>query len=106
MVGDVNSAGNCFKEYLTSVVNTHVPLIQKQVRGKENPWMCREIKLKMISRDYYLRCAKRTNSELNWSTYKTMRNNVSNCIRHAKANYVRKLFRENISKSERFLESN
>ena len=50
----------------------------------------------------YLRCAKRTNSELNWSTYKTMRNNVSNCIRHAKANYVRKLFRENISNPKDF----
>ena len=64
--------------------------------------MSREIKLKISSRDYYLRCAKRIYSELDWSTYKRMRNNVTNIIRHAKANYIRKLFRESVSNPKDF----
>ena len=64
--------------------------------------MSREKKLKMNSRDYYLRCDKRTNSELDWSTYKRMHNNVTNTIRHAKANFIRKLFRESVSNPKGF----
>ena len=48
------------------------------------------------TRDYYLRRAKRTNSEHDWSTYKRLRNNVTNSIRHAKSNYIWQLFREHL----------
>ena len=85
---DVNSSWNLFKHYLTNVINKHV-------RGMQNPWMSKDIKTKMNTRDYYLRCAKRTNSENDWSSYKRIRNQVSYLIRQAKANHIRSLFREN-----------
>ena len=70
--------------------------------NKENPWLSRDIKMKMNTRDYYLRRAKRTNAEIDWSTYKRYRNIVTNAIRHAKANNIRKTFRENISSPKEF----
>ena len=82
---DVNSAWNMFKRYVTTAVDTHTPLVERKIRGKENPWMSREIKIKMNSRDYYLRRAKRSNSEVDWSTYKRMRNNVTCSLRQAKS---------------------
>ena len=97
-----NAAWNLFKSYLSSVIDSHAPLTERKVRGKDNPWLNRDIKLKINSRDYYLRVAKRSNTEIDWSTYKRMRNNVTNSIRHAKANYYRNLFRENISNPKIF----
>ncbi|XP_057294693.1 uncharacterized protein LOC130623235 [Hydractinia symbiolongicarpus] len=72
-----------------------------KIRGKDNPWMTKEIKLKMNARDYYLRGAKRTNAEIDWSAHKRMRNNVTNAIRHAKSNFVH-VFKENIHHSKQF----
>ena len=63
---DVNSSWNLFKHYLTNVINKHAPLVERKVRGMHNPWMSKDIKTKMNTRDYYLRCAKRTNSENDW----------------------------------------
>ena len=66
---------------------------ERKVRGNANPWL----RLMINTRDYYLRRAKRTNSEHDWSTYKLLRNNVTNSIRHAKSNYIRQLFREHLN---------
>lgn len=92
---NMNSSWNLFKHYLTIVINKHAPLVERKIRGMQNPWMSRDIKTKMNTRDYYLRCAKRTNSENDWSSYRRVRNLVSYLIRQAKANHIRSLFREN-----------
>ncbi|XP_057302635.1 uncharacterized protein LOC130636806 [Hydractinia symbiolongicarpus] len=92
---NMNSSWNLFKHYLTIVINKHAPLVERKIRGMQNPWMSRDIKTKINTRDYYLRCAKRTNSENDWSSYRRVRNLVSYLIRQAKAKHIRSLFREN-----------
>ena len=90
---DINLAWREFKQNFSNIVDKHVPLKETMVRGKISPWFTRTIKTKMIERDYVLKQARRTNSELHWSRYKTMRNFVTSAIRKAKSNYCRNLFR-------------
>lgn len=91
---NVNDAWNLFKRYIKLVINKHAPLKDRKVRGKENPWLTREIKRLMHTRDFFLRRFKKTNAERDWSNYKRLRNIVTNQIRTAKANNVRKVLRE------------
>jgi hypothetical protein len=99
---NLNNAWNLFKHHLAKIVNKHAPLIERKVRGKTNPWFTKDIKSKMNTRDYFLRCAKRTNTISDWASYKKLRNCVSFLIRQAKANHVRSMFRENKSSPKFF----
>ena len=56
-----------------------------------------EIKQKIRERDYYLRKARRSNTENDWSTYRRLRNSVTSAIRNSKANYNRTILRENMN---------
>ena len=56
----------------------------------------------MVERDYYLRKARRTGKEIDWSTYRRLRNDVTRSIRQSKANYSRQIFRENINTPRKF----
>ena len=49
----------------------------------------------MQQRDCFLKKARRTNKEIDWSAYKRSRNAVNNKVRSAKANYYRNLIQEN-----------
>ena len=44
---DVNKAWNIFKQFLTEVINKHVPLTKKKVRGCDCPWLNNAIRSKM-----------------------------------------------------------
>ena len=57
---DFNTAWDGFKTISTNIINKHAPLVERTVRGKDCPWLTREIKQKMYERDYQLRKAKRT----------------------------------------------
>ena len=57
--------------------------------GRDCPWLTSEIKSNIRERDFYLRQAKRTGAELNWSTYRRMRNKVTLMIRKSKASHSR-----------------
>ncbi|XP_057308103.1 uncharacterized protein LOC130645960 [Hydractinia symbiolongicarpus] len=93
-VTDLNQAWNLFKYYLSTAINKHAPLKEKTVRGKSNPWITREIRNLMNTRDYHHRRFKRSNSTGDWESYKSYRNSVTNRIRVAKANHVRAVLKE------------
>ena len=99
---DTNKAWDTFKELLLSVINKHAPLIEKTVRGRECPWLNPEIKKAMIERDYHLRKARKTGREVDWSTYRRLRNDVTRKIRYSKSAYTRSIVRENISHPKQF----
>ena len=61
------------------------------------PRLTSEIKSNISVPDFYLQKATRTGAELDWSTYRRMRNRVTLMIRKSKANQGRTLFRENIN---------
>ena len=99
---DFNSAWDHFKSLLLSVIDKHAPITQKKVRGKDAPWMNKDIKSKIRERDYLLKQARRTGTELVWSNYKRMRNEVTKLIRSAKANHCRDSFRNHIDNPKSF----
>ncbi|CAB4019684.1 Hypothetical predicted protein [Paramuricea clavata] len=92
---DLNHDWNIFKEKLSRTIDNHVPFVEKSIRGRVCPWLTRELKSMMISRDYYLKQARQTNQELHWSTYRRLRNLVTSAIKHNKANFCRNLLYNN-----------
>ena len=84
------------------MIDKHVPVFEKKVRGRDCPWLSNEIKAKMNERDHYLRKARKSGKELDWSTYRRLKNNVTRMIRNGKANYTRSVLRENISRPSDF----
>lgn len=69
---NVNKAWNVFKDLLTDVINKHVPLVKKKVRGRDCPWLNNDIRSKMNERDYHLPKARRTGKENDWSAYRRL----------------------------------
>eukprot|EP00795_Rhopilema_esculentum_P014850 gene14850-5974_t len=53
-------------------------------------------------RDQLLRKARRSNTELDWSTYKRSRNRVNNLVKSNKARYKKELLRDNADSAEKF----
>ena len=99
---DINKAWNIFKSQLKSVINKRAPLAKKKVRGRDCPWLTNGIKSKIHNRDYYLRQARKSGKEIDWSTYRRLRNDVTRSIRQSKATYTRQIFRENINTPRKF----
>jgi hypothetical protein len=99
---DINNAWDTFKSLLKSVIDKHAPLTKKRVRGRDSPWFTNEIKTKTYERDYYLRKARKSGKEIDWSTYRRLRNDVTRSIRQSKADYTRQIFRENINTPRKF----
>ena len=56
----------------------------------------------MNNRDYHLRKARRTKAEVDWSTYKRLRNRVNCLINTAKQSYNKNLLTENANDPKRF----
>ena len=46
-----------------SVIDKNAPLKEQLVRGRDCPWLIAEIKKKIRDRDYYLKKARRSNTE-------------------------------------------
>eukprot|EP00794_Sanderia_malayensis_P000790 gene790-80_t len=78
------------------------PACGKKMSGRHCPWLTTEIRSNTRERDFYLRKAKRTGLELDWSTYRRVRNKVTLMIRKSKANHSRTIFRENIKSPKEF----
>ena len=99
---DVDNAWLNFKTCFLHVADKHAPQIEKQVRGRNTPWLANEIKKVMAERDHFYRQARRTNTELHWSRYKSLRNQVTAMIRKAKSSYNRRIIEENSDDPKNF----
>ena len=99
---DFNSAWINFKSLISSIIDKHAPMKQKTVRGNECKWMNPEIRQKMRERDYYLKRARRSNSENDWSSYRRLRNSVTNMIRISKSKYNKHLLYEQADDPKQF----
>ena len=73
----INDACSRFKCILQQSIDKHAPLITKKIKGRLCPWMSSEVKSEMNLRDQLLRKARRTNREIDWSSYKRQRNKVN-----------------------------
>eukprot|EP00794_Sanderia_malayensis_P006539 gene6539-7278_t len=98
----VNTALKLFNAILTQCIDKHAPFVKKRIKGRLCPWLSNELKQEMNIRDQLLRRARRTNTELDWSTYKRSRNKVNNLVKTNKARYNKELLRENADSPEKF----
>ena len=99
---DDNNAWNSFKTVLKAVMDKHAPFTDQKVRGRDCPWLSSEIRSKIHERDYWLKRARKSGKELDWSTYRRLRNVVTRLIRNSKSKYTRNLFRENVNTPNNF----
>ena len=83
-------------------MDRYAPTKEKVVRGKPTPWLTIDIKKQMHNRDHFLKRARRTNSEVDWSTYRQLRNAVTYAIRQSKARHCRNLLQESSHKPRDF----
>mgnify|MGYP001794933248 CR=1 FL=1 len=98
----VNKAWSSMKAVLKECIDKHTPIIKKRVKGKLCPWLTQDIKREMNSKDQLLGKARKTNNEIDWSTYKRQRNKVSGMIKNCKAKYHRDLLEENANSPDKF----
>ena len=77
---DNNNAWNSFKTVLKAVMDKHAPFTEQKVRGHDCPWLSSEIRSKIHERDYWLKRARKSGKELDWSTYRRLRNVVTRLI--------------------------
>ena len=99
---DVNSTWSKWKELFLSVCNKHAPIRHKVLRGILCPWLTSATKKLMNERDSFLRKARKTGSEVDWSTYRRLRNQVSNRIKIEKRRYQRNEIQDNLANPKSF----
>ena len=61
-------------------MDKHAPFTDQKVRGRDCPWLSRDIRSKIHERDYWLKRARKSGKELDWSTYRRLRNVVTRLI--------------------------
>ena len=83
-------------------IDKHPPLITKKIKGHLCPSMSSEAKREMNLRDQLLRKDRRTNREIDWSSYKRQRNKVNSQIKKCKSNYYKDLFQDKASFPDKF----
>ena len=79
--GDLNNAWVKFNEMLLSVISKHAPLIGKTVLGRDCPCLTPDIRKTIIERDCHPRKAHNSGREVEWSTYRRLRNDTTRRIR-------------------------
>ena len=90
------------KTIMLNIMNKHAPLVQRRIKGTSCPWLNSHIRKEMKNRDYHPRKAERTKAEVDWSTYKRLRNRVNRLTDKAKQSYNKNLLTENANDPKRF----
>ena len=99
---DVNSAWSKWKELFLSVCNKRAPIGLKVLTGIICLWLTSATKKLMNERDSFLRKARKTESEVDWSTYWRLRNQVSNRIKIERRRYQRNEIQDNLANPKSF----
>ena len=100
LLDNPNEMWDVWKSLFLEVVNKHAPIRKRKVRSTYSPWLTPEIKRKMRQRDYLKKQAVKLNLEQNWREYKEARNEVTACIREAKASYFNEGIKANSGNSK------
>ena len=98
----VNDACSRFKCILQQSIDKNAPLITKKIKGRLCPWMSSDVKSEMNLRDQLLRKARRTNREIDWSSYKRQRDKVNSQVNKCNRNYYKDLLQDKASSPDKF----
>ena len=85
---DVNTQLETFKNTLHSTLDLHAPVETFRVRSRSNPFISREIKEDMKSRDKFHRRFLQTQDKKDWEAYKESRNNVKDKLKKQQATNI------------------
>ena len=86
---DVNDKVECLSLNINYLFEKHVPFRTIKIKSSKPPWFSDQIKKIINHRNaLYLRW-RHDQCELNWVSYKTVRNAVHVAIRNAKSNYYK-----------------
>ena len=96
---DVSFDLKYFSNQLKSVFDNHVPLIEKQTKGKKSPWLSKK---SMNDRDSLLRKARKSKHKNDWTAYKRLRNFCINSVKRSKAKFYKNLVDENTLNPRKF----
>ena len=99
---EVYSARLKWKVLFLSMCNKHAPVRRKIMRGVKCPWLQAATKKLMNERDFVLRKARRSGSEVDWSMYRRLRNQVSTRIKIEKRRYQRNEISDNMDNPKSF----
>ena len=91
----MNDAWGYCERMLQETTNCHTPLVKKRAKGRDLPCLSTEVKVTMNNRDKILRKAREAREEEDWQTYRHLKNQCNNMIKHAKRKYYDNLLREN-----------
>ena len=102
---EVNTAWSHMRSILITSLNKFAPKIVKRIKGKPCPWLTKELKQEMNTRDKLLRKSRKTKLHGDITAYKTTRNIVNGLVRKAKQNYHKALLNESCNDPNRFWKS-
>jgi len=90
------------KNILLDKFNQHAPIISKRVKGKKSPWLNREIKQEMNTRDSLHRRSRKTKSLIDFEAFKRQRNKVNRLVRRTKRNHSQEMLKDSANDPKRF----
>ena len=85
-----------------NVCDKHAPLRRNTLRGMKCPWLMNETKKLMNERDYFLKKARRSGTEVDWSVYYPLQNRVTNRIRRERCEYYRRELHDHLDNPKFF----
>ena len=86
---DVNDAVDLWQNMFSNIIDKHIPKKSKRIKANPTPWLNRDIKRHLSTRDYLHRKALKSNNSSDWVDFKAYRNKVTNIIRKAKEDYCK-----------------
>ncbi|KAJ4439932.1 hypothetical protein ANN_08063 [Periplaneta americana] len=89
-----------FNDLVIQLYDKHAPLKTRRVGRHPAPWMCDAIKLLMTDRDTAYRKYRRSKDELDFNTYKVLRNKCNQAVRNAKLRHAHSLILPSVSAKE------
>ena len=81
---DIDLPVHYFTSSLQLVFETHAPHIEKRVKGRLCPWIDIDTQKLMNRRNQTLRKARKSKSDYDWKSHKTLRNKCNNNIKKPK----------------------
>ena len=89
-------------QILKQTLDNHAPFVTKRIKGKPSPWITKDLKKHMNTRDQLRRRAKKSGKTDDWQIYSRKRNFVKNEISRAKRHHFKNQLRENANNPDRF----
>ena len=86
---DFNDQVDAFNSLFLDVLNEHAPIKRIKIKSRPNPFITREIRELMRTRDRWHKSAIKTNDPLHWNAYRLFRQEVKKEIRLAEKVHVR-----------------